>query len=336
MTAYLSSALMDLVKRIDEISAQIIILNTQISRLLETPTVQTKTKRSKKNAKANEDADIDVLIAQINSSSSEAGKRLRADYMARFSATLAGARRSDPSKRGAGGRKVHFDFQINVIYADGRSAWLNVEHKGSKIYAPINKDLPPWTGGVQFYNGGMEKYRLARKYAEDWHSRYIKSGLLKSRYGLVAAEPDLETWIAGDARVQGAPKTPFGSELKTVYQARPGCAGKSLSAERDEFVEMFYERCDAAAGVELAEDIYPLVRDSLAQKDVWLQVAGDVNGAYYFAWSPPLRVSRIDRVEFKKGRDIEFTVYCDNDFKFNGILRWGYGAGFSNLRCDLR
>lgn len=336
MTTSLSSALMDLVKRIDEISAQIIIINTQISRLLETPSVQTKTKRSKKNAKANENADIDVLIAQINSPTSEAGARLRADYLARFGATLVGARRSDPSKRGAGGRGVHYDFQICVIYADGRDAWLNVEHKGSKNYAPINKDLPPWTGGVQFYNGGMEKYRLARKYAEAWHSKYIESGLLKSRYGIVAAEPDLETWIAGDARIQGKPKTPFGTELKRVYQALPGCGDKSLTAERDEFVEIFFKTCDGKAAAELAEDIYPLVRDSLAQKDVWLQVAGDVNGAYYFAWSPPLRVSRIDRVEFKKGRDIEFTVYCDNDFQFSGILRWGYGAGFSNLRCDLR
>jgi hypothetical protein len=292
--------------------------------------------RTKRNAKAHEDADIEALIEHINTPSSESGKALRDGYFARFGATLDAARRSDPGVRGAGGRRVHYDFQIHVVYPDGRDAWLKVEHKGSKTYAPIDATLPPWTGGVQFYNGGMEKYRLARRYAEAWYTKYIGSGLLTARYGLTSPIPDLETWIAKDARVQGEAKTPFGIELKTVYQARAGCDGKSLTAERDEFVTEFYAVCDDAECVRLGEDIFPLVRDSLAEKDVWLQIAGDVTGRFHFAWSPALRVTGVERVEFKKGRDIEFRVTCDGGFTFGGILRWGYGAGFSNLRCDLR
>lgn len=280
--------------------------------------------RTKRTAKANEDSDITALIAHINNPDSASGRALRVGYTA---GTLLGARRA-----AGGGRGVHYDFQICV----GPNEWLNVEHKGSKTYAPIDPTRPPWTGGVQFYNGGMEKYRLARRYAEAWYNKYVGSGLLSQRYGLTAPIPPMEVWIAKDAKVQGKPGTPFGKELKTVYQAREGCAKKSLTAERDEFVSEFAATCDATDVTCLAEDVLPLIRDSLAQKDVWLQIAGDVNGAFHFAWSPKLSVTRVDAVTIRKGRDIEIDITCDNGFQCGGILRWGYGAGFSNLRLDLR
>ena len=300
-------------------------------------TLKGKPERTKRNAKAHEDADIEAIITAINTADSPAGKALRSAYKKRFGVKLLAARRSPPSATGkrVGGRGVHYDFQIQVG-TPSANRWLNVEHKGSKTYAPIDPDLPPWTGGVQFYNGGMEKYRLARRYAEAWYTKYVGSGLLKARYGLKSAIPTLEEWIAKDAKVQGKPKTPFGKELKAVYQARTGCAGKSLTAERDEFVAEFVTSCDAGECARLAEDILPLVRDSLGQKDVWLQIAGDVNGDFHLAWSPQLCVERIERVTIVAGRDIELAVECGADFKFGGILRWGYGAGFSNLRLDLR
>ena len=34
--------------------------------------------------------------------------------------------------------------------------------------------------------------------------------------------------------------------------------------------------------------------------------------------------------------DVNFVFECDDGFKFGGILRWGKGAGFSNLRIDLK
>jgi len=289
--------------------------------------------RTKRTAKANEDADITAIIALLNDATSPQGSALRDGYAARFGTPLTSARRSDPATatgKRVGSRGVHYDFQV----CDGTGRWLNVEHKGSKTYAPIDPALPPWTGGVQFYNGGMEKYRLARRYAVAWYDKFVGSGLLKTRYGLTAPIPSLEEWIAKDAKTQGPPKTAFGKELKATYQAT--APGKSLTAERDEFVAEFSASCDEADCVSLKEDILPLVRDSLAQKDVWLQIAGAVNGEFHFAWSPQLRVSRVDNVVIRRGRDIELSVTCDGGFQFGGILRWGYGAGFSNLRLDLR
>jgi hypothetical protein len=302
--------------------------------------------RTKRNAKANEDADINFLIAAINSPTSEVGKALRDGFFTRFGAILDGARRSDPSVRGAGGRggsaggrggdrKAHYDFQIHVVYPDGRDAWLKVEHKGSKKYAPIDTTLPPWTGGVQFSNGGMELYRMGLLYAKAWYAKYVGSGVLKARYGIVAPIPDLKTWIAKDAKSQGDPKTPFGRELKEKYRARPGCEKKSLMAERDAFVADFATVYDAGDCDRLKEDTLSIAKGVLDEKDVWLQIAGDVNGLFHFAWRPRIHISRVDSVERTACSDIAFIVHSDCEFPFMAKIRWGEGAGFSNLRCDL-
>lgn len=285
--------------------------------------------RTKCAAKANEDKDIIALLALLNNPVSTKGQELRTSFQETFNTPCLAAQR--PKK--VGGRAVHYDFQIQIA----PDKWLNVEHKGSTKYSPISPTLPPWTGGVQFYNGGMEKYRFARRYAEAWYHKYVGSGLLKEHYSLKASIPSLEEWIAKDAKTQGKPKTPFGQELKATYQSIPGNEKKSLTAERDVFVAEFFETCGEEDRRSLAEDILPLVQESLHQKDVWLQVAGDVeSGIFHFKWSLPLRVNHIESVAIEKGKDIELRIQCNDGFGFGGILRWGYGAGFSNIRLDLR
>jgi hypothetical protein len=41
-------------------------------------------------------------------------------------------------------------------------------------------------------------------------------------------------------------------------------------------------------------------------------------------------------IEKNGSKDVNFVFECDDGFKFGGILRWGKGAGFSNLRIDLK
>jgi hypothetical protein len=303
--------------------------------------------RTKRTAKANEDKDIDMLIHLINDSSSLKGGEMRRTFYD-VDKSITAARRSDPSLTGkkVGGRGVHYDFQICVD-----SQWLNVEHKGSKTYSPIDPKLPPWTGGVQFYNGGMEKYRFAKRYAEAWYTKFIASGILKSRYNITAPIPTLDDWIKNDAKSQDKGKTEFTKELR----AKITQMNKTLKEERDEFVNEFYETCSESDCETLKEDILPLVQESLSQKNVWLQVAGDIesgkfyhkwskqlvvtkieSGKFYHKWSKQLVVTKIESVTIKKGKDILIEVVCDNNFTFGGILRWGYGAGLSNIRLDLR
>lgn len=294
-----------------------------------------KEKRTKGNAKKNEDTDVSALIALLNHAESVKGQEMRDAFKARFGLTIIGATRHKTiqqakQKRG-GGRSIHYDFVLQLDDGTERT----VEHKGSKDKNPIDLSLPPWTGGVQFYNGGMEKYRLSQKYAREWYRQFIVSGILSERYGLTSPIPTEEEWIAKDAKVQSLAKTPFGKELKKVYQERDGCEKKSLIAERDEFVKGFEWSEDDVT--QLAEDVFPLIQSSFADKDVWLQIAGSVEtGDFYFAWRDPIRIQKVERITIEKKTDIEFTVECDGGLVVYGILRWGYGQGFSNLRIDLK
>ena len=309
--------------------------------------------RSKSNAKANEDRDIEVLLEYLSDPQDAKGEEMRRAFRDAFpGCVLLGARRWGQSGAGqsgagleaaskagqskAGSRSAHYDFQIRVLdEATGVTQWRNVEHKGSLVYKPIDKTLAPWTGGVQFFNGGLEKYRLCRKYAEQWYVRFIGSGWLSAEYGLDGVPvPTLEEWMMRDAKVQGDPKTAFGVALKRAVRL----SGKeSLRELRDAFVPDFVAGLTAQDEAEFLEDVFPVLRESLAQKDVWLQVAGDVHtGMFHYRWSPALSVSSVTGVRIAGQKDVVGELVTDCAWPIRFILRWGKGAGFSNLRLDLK
>lgn len=315
--------------------------------------VQTK-ERSKVHAKENEDRDINVLLRRLNDPLDAKGEEMCQRFREAFPGkSIVGARRCDPLSKGkatsgvvsgvvskvvskAGGRSAHYDFQIQVAdETTGLTQWLRVEHKGSALYKPIDETNPPWTGGVQFFNGGLEKYRLCRTYAEQWYERFIGSGWLTKEYGLEGVPvPSLEDWMTRDAKVQGDPKTAFGMALKRAVRA----SGKeSLRELRDQFVPDFVAGLTKKDEAEFLEDVFPVLQSSLAQKDVWLQVAGDAeSGMFHTRWSPALSVSSVTGVRFGGKKDVVGELETDCAWPIRFILRWGKGAGFSNLRLDLK
>lgn len=287
--------------------------------------------RSKQNAKENESSDVDRLIQLLNDLASPQGARMRSEFSEVFDGdTLLCARRGK-----AGGRGQHYDFEIQTARTEPTGTWLRVEHKGSTQEKVIREDSKPWEQGVQFHNGGANKYSIAKKYAESWYKKYIESGLLKERYGLTSALPSMEEWIQRDVCVQGDPKTLFGQELKQIY--RMSHPGKSLEEERDEFVEEFIHECSPEDTRIFAAEVLPVIQEAFAEKDVWLQIAGNVHtDSFQFRWSRSIMVDRIESVEIHKKSDIHFTVHCNNGLVLKPILRWGKGMGFSNLRIDLK
>lgn len=286
-------------------------------------------KRTKALAKTNEEQDIGLLVRMLNAPEGETLRRL---YSESFPGEIVRARTSDPAdKKKAGGRSAHYDFQVLVL-RDGVSQWLRVEHKGSQICKPIDEGAP-WTGGVQFFNGGMEKYRLCRRYAEAWYARYIGSGFLSAEYEVKEPIPTCEEWIQRDARVQGDPKTPWGKALKRAVRAR---GQDSLRHLRDAFVPDFVNGLTGEDREAFLDDVTPILRDSLAQKDVWLQIAGSLDGKYYARWSPALSVSDVTDVHILGEKDVTGFISSDCQHPIRFILRWGKGAGFSNLRLDLK
>ena len=282
--------------------------------------------RTKSTAGANETADIAAIITAVKNKS-PAGLKIIAEFKAAFGYDIVDAR-----ERSGGSRSTHYDFEVLVQYAPSVRVWRRIEHKGSAQHKPISAADKPWTAGVQFHNGGCEKYSIAKKYARAWYDMYVATGAIKSQFQLTTPIPSYEEWFEKDCKTQGPPKTAYGIEQKERVRAVRG--GKSsLLAERGPFLAGL-NFTDADKELFKAE-VLSVVTEALEQKDYWLTIHGDVTGEFYAAWYPKLTVSKINEIVITKNKDVEFEFRCD-DFVFHGILRWGMGAGFSNIRIDLK
>jgi len=280
--------------------------------------------RKRSEAGKNEIKDIAAIINGINDGT-PAGLQIKQAFKEKFGKEITAAR-----NRTGANRKVHYDLEIEVD-----SEWKTVEHKGSATYRVPGPNEKPWSGGVQFLNGGAEKYRLATKYAKAWYDMYIKSEVLKTEFTLSSATPTFEDWFAKDCKVQGEPKTPFGKELKAAVRSRDG-PRSSLLSKREKFNEAF--EITEQDEKELIEDVNSIANDVLQQKDYWLAIFGDLEGRFNAIWYPKFTAKLITKVDIKKSRDKDITMefHGEDGVDFGGILRWGKGAGFSNLRLDLK
>jgi hypothetical protein len=235
----------------------------------------------------------------------------------------------------AGGRSEHYDFEIEVEGPSGIQ-WWKVEHKGSATAATGKKTTKkakdnPMCHAVQFYNGGMEKFRLCQRYAQLWYEVYVGSEWLRTAFEIEEKTPTVEEWIA-DARSQGAPRSAFGKALKRALRA----SGASLLPLRDQFVPWFVDHLEEVDREALRADVFPLLCHALDQKDAWLTVTGDVlSGAFDAKWHRGIRVQRCDQVTIRAERDVVGEIHTDVGV-MRYILRWGGGAGLSNLRLDFK
>jgi hypothetical protein len=284
--------------------------------------------RTKDAAGANEAADIAAIIEAIKSGS-PAGIKITEAFKTAFGHEIVDAR-----ERSGGSRSTHYDFEVLVQYRPTVRIWRRIEHKGSAQFKPpqLSSNEKPWSAGVQFHNGGCEKYSIAKKYARGWYDMYVATGAIKSQFQLTAPIPSFEEWFDKDCKTQGPPKTAYGIEQKEKVRAVRG--GKSsLLDERGPLLAKL-EFTDEDKELFKAE-VLPVVTEALEQKDYWLTIYGDVTGEFYAAWYPKLTVSKINDVIIRKNKDVEFEFRCD-ELVFHGILRWGMGAGFSNIRVDLK
>jgi hypothetical protein len=274
-------------------------------------------------AAANEELDITAIILAINTSTSSVGQKIKSTFLEKFSSPLTAARKRQGANRG-----THYDFEIEV-----GGVWKKVEHKGSQLFRVPKSDEKPWAGGVQFHNGGCEKYSLAKKYAKTHYDLYIGSGSLKTEFQLESPTPSFDDWFKLDCKTQADPKTAFGKELKRKVRAARGPRTSLLEKRADVLAAL--EITDADKAVFIAE-VLPIANEALEQKDYWLSIHGSLNGDFNAVWYPKFTIASINDVTFKKNLDLDMTFHCSENYTFNGILRWGKGAGFSCLRVDLK
>lgn len=286
----------------------------------------TSKKRTRAKAGSQEEIDIADIIGAINDPLSPAGIKIRDAFRTQFGMEIHKAR----ARKGRN-RSVHHDFEILVGPLPG--IWRKVEHKGSAACTPVSPTDTPWAAGVQFHNGGCEKYTTARCYARLWYDMKIASGKLASEWGILAPIPTYEDWYKNDAKRQGDPGTLFGKELKKKVREVRG-PKSSLLDERATVVEAF-----APTEEELRlfkEEAIAELNKVLAEKEYWLTIHGEPTGEFHCRWWPSFSLSTDAGVTVRKELDIWFDFTCDGGVSFSCLLRWGKGAGFSNIRIDAR
>jgi hypothetical protein len=285
----------------------------------------TKSMKSRKEELGQTEMVVIKDIVKHITEKTDVGKRLLKEFYDNFGITVTDARQTG----GAGSRKIHYDFEL---YCPEKNEWLKIEHKGSYKNTPIDTSFP-WVTGVQFYNGPGNQYLICYKYAKAWYNKYISSNRLKNRFNLQSEIPEYYDWLKKDAWKQGDPGTEFGKELKKVFRQEYG-PRSSLLSEREDLVRDFdFTEKDIN---DLKYDAAKIANKVLSQKDYWLQLHGDVNDEFHSKWTKGFTLSDIKDIKVHKKKDITFDFLCENNFKFNGILRWGKGAGFSNIRLDLK
>lgn len=295
--------------------------------------------RSKKNSKKNEEYDIIKIIGFINEKCSIGIRILQA-----FEICFEGFKILTASSSG-GRRRDHYDFSITVeeLSTKLQYSWT-VEHKGTQKKASLGD--PPWKGGVQFYNGGMEKFTITEEYAKFWYDTFISSDRFREEFNISEdiPTPDYITWRNNDAKVQGNPKTEFGVALKKNVRDKLG-HNKSLIAHRNEFVPMFINLIKTPnSGIleTLKVEILEIAKKTLEQKDAWLEINGNIDSKsdipFTFKWTKKLTISQIISISIDEETKSDFTGKVESDlgYPLKFIIRWGKGAGFSNLRMDLK
>jgi hypothetical protein len=75
----------------------------------------------------------------------------------------------------------------------------------------------------------------------------------------------------------------------------------------------------------------------LSEKDLWLQINGDINDNVDFKWYDKILLDEKYTVNISMKSDFDFDfISIENKINFKAKLRWGKGCGFSNLRIDLK
>jgi hypothetical protein len=285
------------------------------------------TTRTRDTAAANEVEDIAFIVDAIHRKTSAGELFIRA-FHAEFGDTLLDARARQGSNR-----STHYDFEVLVGFNDGSERWKRVEHKGAKG-GIIREGEKPWAAGVQFHNGGCDKYSITRDYAKLHYETHIASGNLAREWRISSPVPTFEEWWKGDCCQQADPATAFGKELKAAVRRVRGPKG-SLLAERAPVVAALLGTEEVKA--QLAKEVLPIANSVLEMKDYWLTVRGSLQtNEFTLAWNPKFVIGAINEVVITKRRDILFEFHCTDNFHFKGIMRGGKGAGFSCLRIDLK
>lgn len=231
-----------------------------------------------------------------------------------------------------GGNKDHYD--IKVIHTDKTTK--KIEVKSSDTFQSVIKStIRPWDISVQFLNGPGNQFTIGNYYAKLWYDNIICNRNIVGKYVNENIKlPNLDEWKCKDAFKCGDPSTEFGITLKKNYRlSHPKSSMldcRKIVNEKFEFTEEYKNT--------MINEVQEIYNKCMNEKEGWLQTFGDPDDLekFNFKWYTKIEAYKIVDIKLIQCPDIMFEISCENNYKFNAILRWGKGAGFSNIRLDLK
>ena len=280
-------------------------------------------KPKKLSLKQQEDIRITKICEKINNNS-KLGNKLRESYYNFYNKNIYNVIK-------VGGNSDHYD--IKVIHND--TTTKQIEVKSRQIFQPnIKNTNRPWEISVQFLNGPGNKFSIASYYAKLWYDNIVCNRDIVGKFVPHTIKcPQFDEWKK-DAFKCGDPSSEFGITLKQNYRLMYPKSSmldyRKIVNDKFEFTEDYK--------IEMIDEVQRIYNKCMIEKEGWLQTFGDPDDIekFNFKWFDKVDAYKIIDINCIKSRDILFEIKCDNDYKFNAILRWGKGAGFSNIRLDLK
>ena len=250
-----------------------------------------------------------------------------------------------------GGNSDHMDIVVfeyvgeKIVTETERTRKIEEKHSQK----PIGKDKPPWERGVQRWNGRITQVTMGENYCRKWHEHVVRDQQIRDKYCGNCDIPTFEDWYKKDAQICGNPKTTYGQALKKGYREQhPGSSmnGKINSPfdyrnkVNPSFVHDF--NTDPSMKQTLIKETQKILDEIMEEKEGWLETTGDIDAETFdFKWSQQIASPKILEVKasWNPGADVysNFTAEQDGcEVSFKGIIRFGKGCGFSNLRYDIR
>lgn len=278
------------------------------------------------SARADESIRIKKIAENMNENT-DLGRKMKEVYLSKFGKNVAKVTL-------AGSNKDHYD--IVVHHEDG--TMVRVEEKHSEKVLDIN--MVPWKYSVQVLNGVGNHYEVGRKYARIYYDTIITK--LNWRESLQCEEipeiPSYEEWVK-DAFRCGDPKTPFVKKLKSVCRETHGPKSSFTGQNNTLDVRSMFPDFELSETeiTQFLSEINAKLQEVMSQKDCFLQTKGNIdNDDFEFVWRERVECPEFTKIQTRREKDIFIDLYNDNGDKFTGILRWGKGCGFTNIRFDVR
>jgi hypothetical protein len=235
-----------------------------------------------------------------------------------------------------GGMNNHHDFKIKQ---EGTDEIYNVESKHTEIKSDCKKYKTPWEKSVQVLNGIGNKFIIGIIYSTIFYTKILP--LVKEHYQIKAEIPDYDTW-SSDAFRCGDPKTPFVKELKKKFRQKyPGKSLNGIGTDgidwRKKFlIDVFNKINTESVKKEFLNQVNLKLSQIFKEKDFYISTSGNIeDNNFNVKWWKSIDFKNFNKVEFSIKKDI--IIKLSNESRtMKGILRWGKGCGFTNIRFDAK